>query len=573
MKARRIVMIILSLAYLVFLALCAYSPALQAASAFLPFAGTAAQGTGQTQQAEQQGQTNESASELKLPFVTPKVTFASGSFPEDSTSLKTVLTAGETAQLSQFTQLKAADFSGSACVEEIAAWAAQHPEVDVTYTVTLPNGTTVDNKTSALDLSGLDAAGAASASSLLASLPAVKTVDLGTVGAGGFTQADVNALRAAYPGVKFRYDFMLLGQKLGADTESVNLSAASADEINTAIQLLPSLPNLRTIVLGSVDTSAVTWDQIAAIGSACPNAVLDYGFTIWGVSANMADPMLNLSHVKMNDEGASVRSILPYMRNCIGVDMDSCGVSNDAMKQIQRENPKVSVVWRVWFGTGYSVRTDVIKILASKPSRGGAITNKDAAALACCTKVKYLDLGHNSDLSDGSFLASMPDLEVLILAHSSITDLSGLANCPHLEYLEIQHTRISDISVLSTATSLRHLNIGDSQVSDISPLFGLTELERLYICDGSLVPAAQAEQMKSIAPNCEVNTIQDKARPDEGQWRYSDQMTAEMWVKYEQNNYYAFPYDFQPRYKLLREQFGYDSGESAYAFSWNDPLY
>ena len=54
-------------------------------------------------------------------------------------------------------------------------------------------------------------------------------------------------------------------------------------------------------------------------------------------------------------------------------DRDYCGVSNEAMAQIRDENPNVEVVWRIWFGENYSVRTDVERILASKPTVGGMI--------------------------------------------------------------------------------------------------------------------------------------------------------------------------------------------------------
>lgn len=51
--------------------------------------------------------------------------------------------------------------------------------------------------------------------------------------------------------------------------------------------------------------------------------------------------------------------------------MDSCGVSDEEMAAIRDDFPDVNVVWRIWFGTGYSVRTDVEKILASQPQRAG----------------------------------------------------------------------------------------------------------------------------------------------------------------------------------------------------------
>ncbi len=558
MKARRVILIVLSLMYLAVLVFFGYSPVVSAFGAM----------RGQTVSASPAETAATTPPATIAPLITPKVTLNAGSFPEDTQALTAVLVAGETSLLDGFKQLRSADLSGSANYEEIAAWAAQHPDVDVTYTVPLPDGTSVSSRTESLDLSGVDLA---QASQLLSALPSVKTVQLGTLGEGQWTAQNAEALRQSFPDRSFLYSLQIMGQTVDPSLETLDLSAAGADEIASVIPMLQNLTNLRTIYLGAEGSSAVSWDQIDSISQACPNATLDFGFTIWGKAANLADTELNLTHIKMNDEGASVYNVLPLMHNCTYVDMDSCGVSNAAMCRIRDAYPQVKVVWRVWFGAHYSVRTDVIKILASKPSQGGMIDDGDVEALSCCTSIKYIDLGHNTDLTDCSFVRSMPDLEVAIFALTGIRDISPLAACPHLEYLEVQHTGVSDLSALQDSFELRHLNIGDSRVSDIQALYGLTELERLYICAGHSVPEYQIEEMRRIAPNCEINTTQNREKPDEGQWRYSDHVPAEAYIQFEQNGWVGFPFVNQDRYELLREQFGYANSE--YAFSWLDPLY
>lgn len=57
---------------------------------------------------------------------------------EGTTDLTITLESGETALLDQLPELQKADFSGSACVDEIYQWAQAHPDVKVKYTVTLP---------------------------------------------------------------------------------------------------------------------------------------------------------------------------------------------------------------------------------------------------------------------------------------------------------------------------------------------------------------------------------------------------------------------------------------------------
>ena len=243
------------------------------------------------------------------------------------------------------------------------------------------------------------------------------------------------------------------------------------------------------------------------------------------------------------------------MTLCKTLDMDSTGVSNTEMEALRNDFPDVTVIWRIWFGENYSVRTDVERVLASKPTVGGMIS--DASVLKYCTEMKYLDLGHNDELSDLSFVSSMPKLEVLIIAMTAIKDISPLESCTELDYLELNSTNISDISVLSKLPKLRHLNIGDCpKIKDISPLFENEVLERLWIGCNTPVPKAQVSTLKSKLPSCTVNTTTND--PHGEAWRYT---------RYdpEEPKYY-----WVERYELIREQLGYNYQE--YSFYWLDPL-
>ena len=87
-------------------------------------------------------------------FGTVKVQLSSGRYNVDSKVLTAVLESGETEYLHLFHNLEAADFSGSSCYEEIAAWAKENPQVSVKYTVTLPDGSEYDNNTGAVYIDG-----------------------------------------------------------------------------------------------------------------------------------------------------------------------------------------------------------------------------------------------------------------------------------------------------------------------------------------------------------------------------------------------------------------------------------
>ena len=357
----------------------------------------------------------------------------------------------------------------------------------------------------------------------------------------------------------------LPGGEYPSDTAVLDLSGQGADAVRSAADSLGRFTALEKIVLGS-EADGLSWGDIARVHEAAPDAALDYAFTLCGVETNLASEELNLSHVYMNDRGAAVTAVLPYMTRLKVLDMDSCGVGHEDMDAIRQEYPGVEVIWRVNF-KGYSVRTNAERILASRPSVAGELHDEDVTVLKYCYGCKYLDLGHNESLTNIEFVRGMPNLEVAVIAMNPIRDLSPLEDCPHLEYLEAQTTSVTDLSPLSGLKELRHLNICQLPgLTDISPLFELPDLMRLWIGGVTPIPAEQVERMQEIAPACEIDTsVYD---PTTGTWRvwgfirvslplYSD-------VDYEQEV-------LSPRYYLLQEQFGYQDQD--FSFASNDPLY
>ena len=544
MKKRRIIIAVISLIYICFFVICCYSgPVRSESDTALP------------------------AVDLSL-LGAKKVRFAAGSFSVDSTELTVVLESGETALLDQFTELQSADFSGSTCYEEIAAWAAEHPEISVRYTIPLPDGSVLDNSAQAVDLSGFDGESVSQAAALLGYLPQLTEINLGSASAERSVSADTIAvLRESCPSAVLKYTASIAGQTLDISAQSLSLGGISHDEAAFAAAFLACMPELSSADLGYEGDEGLTWEDIGLFQSLCPEVNFSYAFSLFGQDLNISDETLDFNHITMDDEGAAVRSILPYMKNCTYLDMDFCNVSNEAMASIREDYPNIKVVWRIWFGSAYSVRTDVEKILASKPTVGGNLTDSQVDVLKYCSDLKYLDLGHNEAITDLSFVYGMPNLEVLIIAMNPVSDLTPLASCPKLEFLGMHSTSISDLSPLSGLTELRHLNIANCpDVTDISPLYGLTDLERLWIGCIDPVPAEQVEHMQECAPDCEIDTtVYD---PEAGRWRvigYTElslQLYAETgWLQE----------ILHPRYELLREQFGYATED--YSFYWLDPKY
>ena len=431
----------------------------------------------------------------QVPQTPAPIHFSAGDVEPSAQTIRMALAPGETAMLDALPYLQSADLSGSTGEEEVAAWAAAHPNVQTRYTVTLPDGSVVDTDTQSIDLSGKSAADCEAAARKLALLPGLNTVNLGAEG------------------------------------------------------------------------GPLSWSDIANLRQILPRPAFKYAFKLYGVDCNLSDTTINLYRASIPDNGAFVDEVIGYMPQLTYVDMDSCGLDPKRLEEINQNHPNTKVVFRVYFGDNYTARTDAERILASMASRGGMLNDSNVEGLYYCHDVKYLDLGHNTYLTNIGFVAQMPKLEVAILSMCNFSDATPFASCPELEYLEISNTYCTDLRPLSGLTKLRHLNVASIgydqpydgspriQLTDITPLYSLTGLERLWIGAYNPVPPEQVQEMQRRAPQCEINvSVYDD--PVGERWRYIDLANyIDTWVD-----------TLHPRYEKLRQQFG-DYDYSVYNFT------
>ena len=395
---------------------------------------------------------------------------------------------------------------------------------------------------------------------LLESFPELQKADL----RGSACRKEIAAWAIAHPAVRVSCEAELSdGTVLAADTKELTLS----DSVPGAdLRALAVLQELRTVELGACPDAAespLDWEALAAVEKVLPGAEFHYAFTLYKKSFDLQSTEMDLNHIAMSDEGALVKKVAACLPGLTLLDMDFCEVSDESMARIRDSLPGAEVVWRIWFGdnkiSGYSVRTNVTKILASNPGIGGELTPENTRSLKYCTKVQYLDLGHNDQLTDLSFVRYMPDLEVAVLSMGGFSDLSPLADCPKLEYLELFTGAVSDLRPLSGLKNLRHLNVAWCfALTDITPLYELTELERLWLGAYDPVPREQIEEMQRRAPNCEIDF--ESRDPTGGHWRYVDTDREGHGI-------------LHPRYLLLYEQFEYGRAPYCYSYIRNDPLY
>ena len=332
--------------------------------------------------------------------------------------------------------------------------------------------------------------------------------------------------------------------------ETLDLSEAAIEQLRSLPPLLRRMEGLRRVELGERTDLSLT--ELKRLEESCPGAEVACRFSLYGQSVSTLDEELNLSHVPVSDRGEQAALALSCMPRCALLDMDSCGVESGDMARIRDEFPEVKVVWRIWFGTNSSVRTDVERIMASLPE--DRLCAENTRDLRYCTQVRLLDIGHAEGLYDYSFLSCMPKLEVAILGISGLRDLSPLANCENLEYLEINSCAVRDLSPLAKLKNLKHLNIcWLGQVRGWEALCDLKQLERLWIGPYTQFPEGALETVLTSLPDTEID-LKEKSGCG-GSWRYIPGVGK------------------QPRYALLREQFDYDHYNTVCSARYNDPLY
>ncbi len=458
------------------------------------------------------------------------------------TQLTMVVTEDTISQLDEYPNLKFADLSGSTCYEAIVRYIASHPQVEVSYTVAL-GGATVNSTMEALVLPQ----GSFSFDQLLANiryLPRLKSL---TLPATELTADQVGQLRSTYPALDIQCTVKLQGVEIGKDATSVDLSQMDSAQLQQVIDKLKLMPNIVSIQLMDANgVSKLPLSDVKLLQEALPHVTLGYSFQLFGQTVSTADEAIRFEKVDIGNEGeAAIREALSLLKNCKYFLLDDCGLDNEVMASIRDDFPGTEVVWRIFhvYPDGHTrnwlTDTEVLRAVYY-------VNDSNSGVFKYLTKVKYVDLGHNNDMHDLSFLSYMPDLEIAILSGSEITDLSPLANSKKLEFLELAWCGwLKDISPLAGCESLKYLNLGHTRVSDLSALQGLP-LEMLsYVDSGRLAGLTQADwqAIQGQFPNCWVtySPLSDaNANPYGKGWRYQ-----------EDNSY-------TPAYKKVRDVFELD---------------
>lgn len=341
------------------------------------------------------------------------------------------------------------------------------------------------------------------------------------------TFEQLDTLWQTYPAIDFEYTVDLYGKEYAHNIEELDLSGLVPEQIDEAVQKLRMFPELRNVEL--MDKSGVcqlSVNDVRMLNAGVPGADFHYVFELFGKTVSTTDERIEFVDQKIGNDGEeTIRAALDIMCDGTYVKFDDCGIDSEIMALIRSDYPNMTVVWRVHCGY-FSLLTDEETVRAIFD-----LNDKNCHELKYCTEVKYMDIGHNDKLTDISFIAYMPKLEILILSGSPFTDMTPFANCPNLEWFEIVWCgHVTDISPLANCPNLKYVNISYTKVTDLSCLAD-KPLER-FVYYTPKVNVEQQAEFNELHPDCWVSF--GGKNPYMKGWRYDDDaggMPCEMYSK------------------------------------------
>ena len=438
----------------------------------------------------------------------------------DSFSEELVLSAlpeSEIDRLAYFPALRHVDAESCADYPALAAAAVRFPAVAFSWHVPTADGAGDGNST-ALAVKTLSCD---ELTALLPLLPRLETVDLA---AAPLEEAEIDALTAAWPELRFRYPVDVWGTAVMSDASELTLGAGAAGDAEALKKALGRLHALQRLDLRGAELSPV---ELKALLPLCP-ADTSYDIFLFGRTFSADSEELDLSGTPVSDT-AGIEAAVSLMPKLKKVVMCDCGLSDEEMDALDRKYDGVRFVWTVYFSL-YSLRTDETVFCASNlRSRGFVaphVSSEELAPLRYCRDLIALDLGHMF-FTDLDFLKDMTHLKYLILVEERFHDISVLGGLEELEYLELFNNTIDDLSPLLNCKALRHLNVGYTRGYDPAPLYEMTWLKRLWYPGNRLGKEACGTLREALPDTVCFLPSYDKDGSTGGGWR-TDEAYYEM---------------------------------------------
>ena len=233
------------------------------------------------------------------------------------------------------------------------------------------------------------------------------------------------------------------------------------------------------------------------------------------------------------------------------VDMWDTPMTRDLCDRLASRYPAVRWGWTLVIkckGGNHVIRTDDTSFSTLHNNKSPGHTAEDFEILKYCWDLKALDIGHNK-VDQLDWLASFPNLRVLIVACNHVTDISPLAGLKPLEYAELFKNEIRDITPLRNLTHLMDLNLSLNKIDDLSVLKEMPSLKRLWIYACRYVhkepPREVVKDLQAALPDTYIDYTHYSTG---GRWRYLDNGNP------------------HPHYKVIQEIFGKDHQHPAHHY-------
>lgn len=282
-------------------------------------------------------------------------------------------------------------------------------------------------------------------------------------------------------------------EAIALNTESVTAGAITDEQIG----LLQLLPNMKQLHIRLPKASA---QKLLELKRSRPDVSITWEQKVCGqVFSSMVEEM-DLSGAKITSL-ETLDQELAYFPEVKQVFLGECGLDNELLAaHRERARDRYKLVWTVSCGSKLKTRTDATTFM---PVREYVyyFNDEEAYNLRYCEDMVCIDIGHMS-IHNIDFVAFMPNLEYLILAHTQVNYIEPIRHCKKLKFLELDWSPIRDLTPLKDCTALEDLNLGNT-FADFEPIGEMTWLKNLWMVDCS---SGARYRMTQALPNTKVMT-------------------------------------------------------------------
>ena len=358
---------------------------------------------------------------------------------------------------------------------------------------------------------------------LLDSMDALTAADF----SGSTCYAEILEWAARHPEVEVRYTVSFPGGITAENTATdLDLTGLSDADVETAMENLAFLPQLKAVTLGTED-SGLSPAAANLFSDRFPALDFDYHCRLFGKESDLSETVLDLSAVPPDEILASLDT-LTAMRNLqemdLGRDEREDSPTWDQISAIREALPGVKLDYSFsFFDYSFTLEDEEMDIsyrpvrdtwpevltaakcmpnLKSLMMDSCGVSNEDMAtmrdALPEAEVVWRVDFGSKYTARtdeirilasyggitnrDNETLKYFTKLKYLDVGHNeAITDLSFVRYMPDLEVLIIAMNPLGDLTPLADCENLEYLELFYSNTDDLSPLAGLKNLKHLNV--------------------------------------------------------------------------------------------